>query len=86
LHGPQPIGPAGTRLRLSAFLPETQPCEAVMRRIIKALILGWIGKKIYDRVTDHGGEGETTRSKQRSAAHRKPSPRRTARKTTRRAA
>ena len=60
-----------------------------MRGIIKALILGWIGKKIYDRVTDHGeeAEAEPARAKPaRSAAHRKPSPRRTARKTTRRAA
>ena len=58
-----------------------------MRGIIKALILGWIGKKIYDRVTDHGEDDEATaRSKPHAAAHRKPSPRRTARKTTRRAA
>ena len=60
-----------------------------MGRIIKALILGWIGKKIYDRVTDDSGpESEAEKAKPaRSAAHRKPaSPRRTTRKATRRAA
>ena len=59
-----------------------------MGRIIKALILGWIGKKIYDRVADHGDESEPEKAKpSRAAAHSKPtSPRRTARKTTRRAA
>lgn len=60
-----------------------------MGRIIKALILGWIGKKIYDRVADHGeAESEPERAKpSRAAAHGKPaSPRRTTRKTTRRAA
>lgn len=60
-----------------------------MGRIIKALILGWIGKKIYDRVTDHGEpESEPEKAKpSRSAAHNKPaSPSRTTRKTTRRAA
>jgi hypothetical protein len=57
-----------------------------MRGIIKALILGWIGKKIYDRVTDHGEGDKASSRSARSAAHRKPSPRRTARKTTRRAA
>ena len=60
-----------------------------MGRIIKALILGWIGKKIYDRVTDHGeSESEPEKTKpSRAAAHSKPaSPRRAARKTTRRAA
>jgi hypothetical protein len=59
-----------------------------MRGIIKALILGWIGKKIYDRVTDTGGDEEAAKpqSKPRSAAHRKPSARRTGHKTARRAA
>ena len=59
-----------------------------MGRIIKALILGWIGKKIYDRVTDHGDESGPEKAKpSRAAAHRKAaSPRRTARKTTSRAA
>jgi hypothetical protein len=59
-----------------------------MRGLIKALILGWIGKKILDRVTYDGREAPTDRTprKQRAATHRKASSRRTARKTTRRAA
>jgi hypothetical protein len=61
-----------------------------MRGIIKALILGWIGKKIYDRVTEHEPESEPERTHAkkptRSAAHAKSAPRRTRRKPTRRAA
>ena len=60
-----------------------------MGRIIKALILGWIGKKIYDRVTDPGepeSEPEKAGAEKkpaRSAAHAKSA---SPRKSTRRAA
>lgn len=59
-----------------------------MRGIIKALILGWIGKKIYDRVTDDGEpEKESVGKPGRPAAHAKSaSPKRTTRKATPRAA
>jgi len=59
-----------------------------MGRIIKALILGWIGKKIYDRVTDDSEETEATaKTAPKASAHAKKSaPKRTSGKTTRRAA
>ena len=60
-----------------------------MGRIIKALILGWIGKKIYDRVTDDGEETKpaTAKTAPKASAHaRKSAPKRTSGKTTRRAA
>lgn len=57
-----------------------------MRGILKALILGWIGKKIYDRVL---GDDEPAReaAPAKNAAHAKrAAPKRTARKPARRAA
>lgn len=64
-----------------------------MGRIIKALILGWIGKKIYDRVQG-SDEAETGPAKNASSGARpksaatakKAAPKRTTRKTTRSAA
>ena len=58
-----------------------------MGRIIKALILGWIGKKIYDRVTDDGEETASNAKKTtRAAAHKPSAARRSSHKATRRAA
>jgi len=53
-----------------------------MGRIIKALILGWIGKKIYDRVSaDHESE------KRPAVAHsERATPKRAARRSSRRSA
>jgi hypothetical protein len=57
-----------------------------MRGILKALILGWIGKKIYDRVTDDD-EPEKDAAPAKNAAHAKrAAPKRTSRKPARRAA
>jgi hypothetical protein len=59
-----------------------------MGRIIKALILGWIGKKIYDRVTtDEPEQDEVTAKPAKAVPHAKRAgPRRTTRKPARRAA
>jgi len=57
-------------------------------RIIKALILGWIGKKIYDRVTDDSEEtAQSGKKRARSAASARPSSaRHSSRKPSSRAA
>ena len=52
-----------------------------MGRIIKALILGWIGKKIYDRVSADDRQSEHAREQSRAG---KPSSSHVRRKTTRR--
>lgn len=60
-----------------------------MGRIIKALILGWIGKKIYDRVASDGQEEQDqAREKPAKAVPhaKRAAPKRTARKPARRAA
>ena len=64
-----------------------------MRGIIKALILGWIGKKIYDRVSADGDEpakGEPAAKGElakKAVPHAKRAPpKRTTRKPARRAA
>jgi hypothetical protein len=61
-----------------------------MGKILKALILGWIGKKIYDRVSadDEPAKGEAVSERPaKAAAHTKrAAPKRTARKPARRAA
>jgi hypothetical protein len=60
-----------------------------MGRIIKALILGWISKKIYDRTLgSESGEEATPASAKRSApAHARKSPaKRSAHKPAKRAA
>lgn len=56
-----------------------------MGRIIKALILGWIGKKIYDRVSAEPKEEVPERPKARAqpaaksaAGHRTSKPRKKA--------
>ena len=54
-----------------------------MGRIIKALILGWIGKKIYDRVA----ADDPTDHEKRAVPHAKrTTAKRSARRPTRRAA
>ena len=56
-----------------------------MRAIIKALILGWIGKKIYDRVSADDEPAKDDPAK--TVAHAKrAAPKRTSGKSTRRAA
>ena len=62
-----------------------------MGRIIKALILGWIGKKIYDRVAaddEPSGKDEAAAAKPAKAVPhaKRAAPRRTGRKPARRAA
>jgi hypothetical protein len=61
-----------------------------MGRIIKALILGWIGKKIYDRVAaddEPSAKDEAAAKPAKAVPHAKRAvPRRTARKPARRAA
>ena len=60
-----------------------------MGRIIKALILGWISKKIYDRTLGSESESETSAAsaKRSTAAHaRKTQAKRSPRKATRKAA
>jgi hypothetical protein len=61
-----------------------------MGRIIKALILGWIGKKIYDRVAaddEPSAMDEAAGKPAKAVPHRKrAAARRTARKPARRAA
>ena len=55
-----------------------------MGRIIKALILGWIGKKIYDKTLGSEAQDEVP---SKTAAHAKrAAPKRTAHKPTRKAA
>ena len=56
-----------------------------MRGIIKALILGWIGKKIYDRVSEDDAPAKDEPAK--TVAHAKrAAPKRTGRKPGRKAA
>ena len=56
-----------------------------MRGIIKALILGWIGKKVYDRVAADDAPAKNEPAK--TVAHAKrAAPKRTARKPARKAA
>ena len=56
-----------------------------MRGIIKALILGWIGKKVYDRVSADDTPEKDEPAK--TVAHAKrASPKRTTKKPARKAA
>ena len=61
-----------------------------MGRIIKALILGWIGKKIYDRVAGDESAEQNDSSKPKPAKAvphaKRTTAKRTARRPTRRAA
>jgi hypothetical protein len=58
-----------------------------MGRIIKALILGWIGKKIYDRVAADEPRDEASKTPAKAVPQAKrAAPKRTARKPARRAA
>jgi hypothetical protein len=70
----------GTKRAFPAFSSDPSIREAVVvRRILKALIYGWIGKKIYDYTLgapEAGSDHEPARNHARKTAQRSAAPKR----------
>jgi hypothetical protein len=79
---------SGTASSVRRFPTQAFNREKAMGRIIKALILGWFGKKIYDRVAADEPADEASKEKPAKAVPqaKRAAPKRTARKPARRAA